>query len=302
MNLKHLAIFRAVAQTGSVSGGAARLFISQSAVSKQLADFEAALGLPLFDRLPRGVRLTQAGRVLLGHANRLFAVEAQASRALADLKGLASGNIAIGASRTIGSYLLPQRLANFHSAYPGIALQLRVDNSQIVEQLLVDGEIDLAFTEGPGQHEQLQYRAFMQDALVLIANPDHAYAHAGEIRLKQLTQVPILMHEPGSGTRDVTEKQLMAKGVQVRPVMTLASTEAIKQTVAAGAGLAFISALSIDQELRNRTLKVVRIKQFSITRPLYQVRLKSLAPSPANKAFLTLFSAQDDQTVAALHR
>ncbi|MEN8665054.1 MAG: LysR family transcriptional regulator, partial [Polycyclovorans sp.] len=111
MNLNHLAIFHAVAASGSVSRGAQQLHISQSAVSKQLSEFERALGVPLFDRLPRGVRLTEAGRLLVGYANRLFAIEAEARHALGDLKQHARGSITIGASRTIGSYLLPQRLA-----------------------------------------------------------------------------------------------------------------------------------------------------------------------------------------------
>src|SRR3546814_9246472 len=108
MNLNHLAIFQAVAAVNSVSGGARRLNISQSAVSKQLAEFERSVGVSLFQRLPRGMRLTEAGRMLQGFANRLFAIEAEAEHALRDLRQLARGRIAIGASRTIGAYMLPR--------------------------------------------------------------------------------------------------------------------------------------------------------------------------------------------------
>lgn len=286
MNLNHLAIFRAVAASESISRGAERLFICQSAVSKQLGEFEQTLGLKLFDRLPRGVRLTESGRLLLGYANRLFAIESEAERALGDLRQLVCGRIAIGASRTIGSYLLPEQLAAFNKMHPGVELSLHVDNTHAIERRLVEGEIDVGFTEGVVHDNQLDYSAFAQDELVLIAKPNHPATRQGPLSISDLPSFPILMHELGSGTRDVTERALASKKVRIRPAMTLASTEAIKQTVAAGAGLAFLSSLSIRTELKARRLVVVAVKQLRIQRPLYQVTLRTAAPGPSLTAFL----------------
>jgi len=286
MNLNHLAIFQAVANANSVSGGAEALHISQSAVSRQLADFERALGVRLFERLPRGMRLTEAGRVLLGYANRLFAIEAEAEQALRDLRQVARGRIAIGASRTIGAYVLPQVLAAYRHDYPAVDLSLQVENTQAIEDKLIAGEIDIGFAEGIVRSDVLDYRVFAQDELVVIASPKHPAAKNGPLTLGDLASLPLLMHETGSGTRAVTERALSAKGITVRPAMTLASTEALKHTVATGVGIAILSALAVRTELKARTLRVVPVRGLRIERPLYRVQLKKSWPSPALEAFL----------------
>ena len=287
MNLNHLAIFHAVALAGSVSGGAQRLHISQSAVSKQLSELEAALELPLFERLPRGVRPTEAGRLLLDYARRLFAVESEAERALAELKQLGRGRIAIGASRTVGTYMLPPVLARFHRLYPAIELSLQVDNTKAIEAKLVAGEIDLGYAEGLPSSAHLDYTVFARDDLVLVAAPDHAAARA-PLSLAALAGEELLMHEDGSGTRAVTEAALAEKKLRIRPVMVLASSEAIKQTVATGAGLAFLSSAAIRNEVEAGTLVALKVRGLNIERPLYRMQLKRARPSPSLQAFLGL--------------
>lgn len=288
MNLNHLAIFHAVALCSSVSGAAGRLHISQSAVSKQLGEFERALGLVLFDRLPRGVRLTEAGRLLQGYANRLFALEAEAEQALGDLQQLARGRIAIGASRTIGGYLLPAILARFRQSYPDVELSLRVDNTASIEAKLLAGEIDLGFTEGTVGSSYIDYRIFAQDELVLIAAPTHPAVARAPLPIGALRQYALLMHEPGSGTRAVTERALAAKRVSVQPAMTLASSEAIKQTVATGIGIAFISAAAVRTELAAGVLTTVAVRGLQIRRALYRLQLRTASCAPALEAFLRL--------------
>ena len=174
MNLNHLAIFHAVARAGSVTGGAEALGVSQSAVSRQLAEFEARQGVSLFDRRPRGVVLTAPGRVLLDYAERLFAIRAQAELALDDLRHRRLGRLAIGASRTIGAYMLPQAFAQFTRDNPGIELSLTVENTETIERQLLDGRIDIGFAEGVADDAALDYTVFAQDELVLIAAPTSA--------------------------------------------------------------------------------------------------------------------------------
>lgn len=301
MNLNHLAIFQAVALSGSVSGGAQRLHIGQSAVSKQLGEFESALGLRLFDRLPRGVRLTEPGRVLLGYANRLFAIEAEAERALSDLRGLTSGRIAIGASRTIGAYLLPELLAAFRRRHPEVELSLQVENTQAIETKLVAGEIDVGFAEGMADSDVLDYTEFAQDDLVLIAAPGHPALARAPLPLAALADYPLLMHEEGSGTRAVTETMLQAQRLSIRPAMTLASSEALKQTVATGVGLAFLSSLSIRTEVAAGILGVVPVSGLRIQRPLYRVQLRKAWPSPALEAFLAMLELRAPAGVPGPH-
>jgi DNA-binding transcriptional LysR family regulator len=288
VNFNHLAIFHAVAQAGSVSGGAGRLHISQSAVSKQLGELEAALELPLFERLPRGVRLTEAGHTLLDYSTRLFALEREAERAMAELKQLGRGRIAIGASRTIGTYMLPPLLARFHRLHPRIELSLQVENTKAIEAKLVAGEIDLGFAEGMPSSEHLDYTIFARDDLVLVAAPDHPAVARAPLSLAALAGEELLMHEDGSGTRAVTEAALAGKKLRIRPVMVLASSEAIKQTVATGAGLAFLSSTAIRNEVEAGTLVVLKVRGLNIQRPLYRMQPKKARLGPSLRAFLNL--------------
>lgn len=290
MNLNHLAIFQAVAASGSISAGALRLHISQSAVSKQLSAFEQTLGLTLFDRLPRGVRPTAAGTLLLGYANRLFAIEAEAEQALGDLQQLARGRITIGASRTIGAYLLPRVLAAFRQRHPAVGLFLEVAATHTIETMLVAGEIDIGFAEGSVNSDLLDYAVFAQDELLLIAAPGHPVLARSPLPLAALVDYPLLMHETGSGTRAVTEEAFARHGITLQPAMTLASTEALKQTVATGVGLAILSAQAVAAEVDAGRLVVVPFADAALRRPLYRVLLRSAWPAPALQAFLDVLA------------
>lgn len=299
MNLNHLAIFHAVARAGSVTAGADQLGVSQSAVSRQLAEFERRQGVSLFDRRPRGVVLTGPGQVLLDYAERLFAIRAQAEQALDDLRHRRQGRLAIGASRTIGAYMLPEAFARYTRANPGVELALTVENTETIERQLLDGRIDIGFAEGVADDAALDYTVFAQDELVLIAAPDHALVGTGAIRVEQLCEQTVLMHEEGSGTRAVTEQWLGERGVSLRPAMTLASTEALKQTVATGLGVALLSAQAIRMELAAGLLVRLPMDGGPFRRPLYRVLPRASAPSPALEGFLQVIDSSFAQGTRA---
>lgn len=294
MNLNHLSIFQAVANSGSVSAGAQRLHISQSAVSKQLREFEHTHDVLLFDRLPRGMRLTEAGKLLLGYANRLFAIESEAENALGGLQDRRHGRLSIGASRTIGAYLLPAVLAAYRQRYPGVEMTLHVENTREIESRLVAGEIDIGFAEGIVGSDQLDYRVWAKDDLVLVTAPKDPVTRQAPIALQRVAELPLLMHEIGSGTREVTETAFAQRSIVLRPIMTLASTEAIKQTVATGVGVAILSSFAIRTELAARVLAAVPIKGLVIRRPLYMVRPRNSWASPAMQAFLEVLEERRD--------
>lgn len=172
-------------------------------------------------------------------------------------------------------------------------LSLQVENTKAIESKLIAGEFDIGFAEGTVSSDFLDYKIFAQDELVVIAAPGHPAVSAAPLTLAQLAQYPLLMHEVGSGTRAVTEQALTAKRLHVRPSMTLASTEAIKQTVATGIGLAILSALAIRTEVENGILTVVPVKGLRIRRPLYLVQLKNAWISPSLEAFLELLKSPD---------
>ena len=295
MNLNHLAVFHAVAEEGGVSRGAERLCVSQPAVSKQVRELEAALGLKLFDRLPRGVRLTQAGEVLAGYARRLFAVEADAERAIAELKGLSRGSLRVGASLTIGVYLLPEILGAYRKLHPGIDLELEIANTQVIQQKLRENALDVALTEGfvetcepKSDLDDLEAEIFHRDELVAVVPPGHRLLSEEVVTAAQFCAEPFLMRETGSGTREVVERALAQVKVVVHPTMSLGSTEAIKRAVTAGLGVAIISRLALSTELAAGLLQVVALSNLRIERPLHIVRLRGKSESHAARAFFKL--------------
>ena len=238
MNLNHLAVFHAVAQTGSMTMGAERLDVSQPAVSKQVQDLERALGVRLFDRIGRRVRLSQAGDVLAAYARRLFALAHEADEAMADVRAVRQGRLAVGASTTIGTYLLPVVVAEFSRRHPGIELLVRIENTEQVHRRLAEHELDLGLTEGFVEEEELDAAVFHRDELVIIAAAGHRLAGQARLAAAALREESFILREPGSGTRAVEERALARLKLPLRVIMALGSTEAIKRVVAEGVGLA----------------------------------------------------------------
>jgi DNA-binding transcriptional LysR family regulator len=287
MNRNHLAIFRAVAEAGTVSKGADLLMVSQPAVSAQISAFEKLLKIRLFDRLPRGVRLTQAGEVLLDYARRMDLLEADALRAIDDLTGIRRGRLAVGASRTIGAYRLPSLLGAFGKGHPQIELVVHIENTTEIHQLLLARTIEVGLTEGVVEHPDLVSRIFESDELIAVAPPGHPLTKR-PTTAAQVCKQPLLFREVGSGTRVVLERALATRRLAPKPVMSLGSPEAIKRAVAAGLGLAFLSRLVVQDELTQKKLAKIQITDLKIVRPLHVVRLRNTAASPASLAFEAL--------------
>lgn len=291
LNLNHLRILRAVLDEGSITGAAAVLRISQPAVSRQLAEFESTVGAKLVDRLPRGIRPTAAGALLGERARRIFAEEKAAERDLGEMLGLHRGRLAVGASTTVGGYLVPQVFGDFAQRHPGVVLDLQIGNTRTIQNDVLDGGLDLGLIEGFADADALDVHTFLHDEMVLIAGPDASggpLAGRRSIRAAELLEVPFILREPGSGTREVVEAALVGHGVDLRPRMSLGSTESIKSAVASGLGVAIVSRLTIALECETGRLRIVEISDLRIRRALNCLSLRGKSPSPAATEFLAL--------------
>lgn len=286
INLNQLRVFKAIFEEQSITAAARRLRISQPAVSKQLAELESALGAPLVDRLPRGIRLTQAGEIVQYHARRIFRAEEDAEQALAELMGLGRGRLSVGASTTIGSYLVPRVFGDFHQAHPGVGLELEIANTATIQSAVAEGRVDLGLTEGLVAGESLDVSVFAHDEMILIVSPRHPWAAQYSITPSMLRDTPLLARERGSGSRDVIEAELAKLGVEVEPAMSLGSTEAVKNGVAQNLGAAFVSRITVELELHVGVLAEVRVEGISIRRALHRVTQRGKHPSVATTAFL----------------
>ncbi|HMQ29474.1 MAG TPA: LysR substrate-binding domain-containing protein [Chloroflexaceae bacterium] len=288
LNLHALRVFTALAEARSFSRAAEGLFISQPAVSKAIRELEEQLGLTLVDRSARPIALTAAGVVLLSHARRIFASERAAVQALADLRDLEAGSLTIGASSTVGIYLLPPLIAAFHRRYPGVRLTLDIGNTQQVVEHLHASPLDIAFVEGPVDDAEVVITPWREDELLVIAPPEHPLVGAEAVPLARLLEEPLVLREPGSGTREVIEIALRERDLAPRVVLEIGSTEAIKRAVAAGLGLAIVSAATVGAELRSGQLASVRAPELVLRRQLSWLSVVGRPQSPALAAFLEL--------------
>lgn len=285
INLHHLRVFTAVAETGGFSRAAVTLRLSQPAVSKSVRELERELGLALFDRSGRAARLTDAGALLLGRAKELFGVERIAEAELRSLRGLERGVLRVGASTTVATYFLPPLLARFHALYPRVVLRVVSANTRSIARRLLEGRLDIAIVEGPVEHVRISAAPWLQDELVVIAPATHRLVRKRRVRVADLEGESFILREPGSGTRDVAEAALAAHGIHPRTGLQLGSTEAIKQAVAAGLGLALVSRAAAADQLALGYIAVLRLGEMVVSRPLTELRLAGRSDSVTTLAF-----------------
>lgn len=293
MTLRQFEVFLAVARAKSFSRAAASLHLSQPALSQHVKELEGELGARLFDRLGRTVALTEAGRVLEEHALRLFATLSGAREAIGALLGLKRGSLLIGGSTTPGIYVLPSLIATFQARYPEIQVTLRIANSRVIEERIRANELDLGVVGGhvlgPGER---CLAAGLLDELVLVVPPAHPWAHRGSVPPERLTGERLLMREEGSATRQVTERALREAGVKFNVAMELDHTEAIKQAVMAGLGVAFVSVHAVRGELSAGRLRALRLRSLPIRRHFHVIHHEARALAPAAQAFVELLQGK----------
>lgn len=299
LNLHLLRLFTAVVRTGSFSRAAELLRISQPAISKGVKDFELQVGCPLLDRTPKGVRPTQAGLALARHAETLFAAERAAEDELQSLRTLDSGSLRIGASTTIASYMIPRYLGIFRNSYPGIDLQVVSANTRDVADLMIAHDIDIALVEGPVKDENLLSERWRADAMGLITAPSHRFAAStAPIDIGLLNEEVMIVREQGSGTREVVAEALAKCGVEPSRMLDIGGTEAIKQAVAAGVGVAIVSTATISDQVALGRLKLIAIRDIRIERTLWQLKVPGRLETPAAVAFEQIMRREDGDVAA----
>lgn len=288
MTLEQLRVFATVADLLHMTRAAQRLHMTQSAVSASVAALEATCGVPLFHRVGRRIELTAAGRAFLPEARAILDRVAVAETVLADVSGLRRGRLRLHASQTIANYWLGPLLHRFHALYPEIALEVVIGNSTQVTAAVTEGEADLGFVEGAVDALLLAKIAVPGDRLVMVVARDHPFGH-GPIRVPDILDVPFVLREEGSGTRQVFEEGLAAHGIDpalLKVALKLPSNEAVLSAVAAGAGATVISELAAAAGLAAGALR-----QIPLTFPqrrFYVLRHADRYQSKAEQALLAL--------------
>jgi DNA-binding transcriptional LysR family regulator len=288
MNLHHLLVFHTIAKTGSITSSSKQLNISQPALSRELRELENRFGVTLFERIPRGMRLTYPGKILAEYADRLFEIARSAELAMKEISSARTGQLSLAASNTIGTYVLPRMLSKFCSSNPGIKVSLFVGNTAQVSQGIADQRYSLGFIEGPLHVHGLTAIRFGDDELLPVVAAGHHLANVPDVVPSDLDDESLLMREIGSGTRELIADILDDLKIAEGPVIEFGNTEAIKQAAIHGGGIAWLPALSISAELENGVLVPLASEQLIIRRSLNVIRRATTPGSPADEAFMRL--------------
>lgn len=272
--IRQLAAFQAVARLGNVSLAADELHLSQSAVSIQIASLEDAVGSALVVRTGRGVRLTEAGELLLGYADRLLVLWQETSDEMASFLGAYSGSLRVGAVST-AEYWLPRLLVTFVDGNPTIKVKLVVGNRDEIVRALAGHEIDVAVMGQPPSELNLTASSIAKNPMGFVASPRHPLMSEPNLTMASLAEARLLVRERGSGSRNTVERLFKQAGLRLRIGSELSSNESIKQMCAAGFGPAYLSIHACVLEFEAGLLKLLPMPNNPIEREWYVVRLAS---------------------------
>lgn len=289
-----LKVFCTVAETKSFSKASEIIYLTQPAVSLLIQAIEETYEIKLFDRASNTVTLTPAGEMLYKYAKEILNLYAAAEKNIGEITGFVKGSISVGASSTIGNYLLPGVIAAFRKTHPKIKIYLLVGNTKRVVELLNAGNIDIGLVEGDIARQKMVVDKLVADELVLIVPPVHPLAKKRNVSIFEITKEPFIFREEGSGTRQVIEKYLGKYSITPQNMtisMVLGSTEAIKESVENGMGIAIVSRWAVRKEIKYGTLKPLSFKEEKMLRDFSLISQKKAISSHAVDEFLSYFKA-----------
>lgn len=264
-----LKVFRSVANNLSFTKASQELFISQPAITKHIQELETCYKARLFDRQGNKISLTEAGKLLLEHSERILDAYKRLEYDMHLLHDDYIGELKLGASTTISQYVLPPLLGSFIRKFPQVTLSLLNGNSRGVEVALQEHRVDLGLVEGIYRLPNLKYTTFLEDELVAVVHTRNKLSLPEEIEPKDLAGVPLVLRERGSGTLDVIERALQQHNIKLSSLnvmMYLGSTESIKLFLENTDCMGIVSIRSISKELASGTFRVIEIKGMQMMR------------------------------------
>ncbi|MGI9315700.1 MAG: LysR family transcriptional regulator [bacterium] len=268
ITMRQLQVFESVARHLSFTRAAEELHLTQPAVSMQVKQLESMIELPLFEQMGKKVHLTEAGHAMVRHSRTMMSHLDEIERDINSLKGVEGGQLKICIASTV-NYFATRLLSSFCEKYKKVHISLEVINREELIRRLEANEPDLVLMGQPPEGLDVEATAFMENPLILIANPQHRLASESNIKIDRLSEETFVMREPGSGTRSAMMRLFDEHGVKPKEGIQLSSNETIKQSVEAGLGLAVVSAHTVELELKAGRLVSLDVEHFPILRQWY---------------------------------
>ncbi|MGD2083726.1 MAG: LysR family transcriptional regulator [Chromatiales bacterium] len=286
MDIILLQAFIEVAYSGSFSGAARRLFVTQPAVSKRIAALEEELGTALFDRSSRRVRLTDAGRALEPLARRLVNEAADIKRLVANISARVEGTLVMGTSHHVGLHRLPRALKAYTRRFPGVRLDIRFMDSESACREVELGELELAIVTLPDHPRRLRAKDLWEDRLRFVVGPDHPLAGTASARLGELAAHPAVLPSPATYTRGILDRVVAEAGLALRVAMSTNYLETLKMLAATGLGWTLLPHTMLDGEVVE-----VSVQGLDLRRRLGAVTREGATLSNAAQAMIDTCSA-----------
>ncbi len=281
---RRLQVFTTVARLLSFTKAAEALHMTQPAVTFQIRQLEDYFNTRLFDRTHNRISLTTAGELVKTYADQVISLYSEMDNEVRKLTGDVLGPLVLGASTTIGEYVIPSILGEYQAKFPDVAVRLHVANTEGIIHMVENNEIDIGIVEGPVSNKNLISRVCWDDELVIVTPPEHPLTESSVVGISQVLEYPFISREEGSGTREVIVDYLSHAGHDISELnltMEFGSPESIKSAVAAGLGISILSIATLDKELELKMLAKVSLdppltRPFSIVYQRQKFRLRAM--------------------------
>ena len=271
MNFRKLKIFYETAKYLNMTKVAKEMYISQPSISQSINELELELNVKLFDRIGKKLYLTHEGEMFLNYTRRILNLYDESVKTIRDINLNEKGKLTIGASTTIGIYILPEIIRDFSNKFKDIKISLIIENTKNIEKLILENKVDFAFIEGEIHSAEISKEVFWKDELVFICGEENTLKVYREISGKELEKQKLIMREEGSGTREHTELFLKKNKIKFNTFMELGNTEAIKKIVEANIGVGCLSYRVIKDKVKSKELYMFRLSEGKIERDLFLI-------------------------------
>lgn len=293
MNLRKLNIFYQTATCLNMSKVAKDMYISQPSISQSITELETELEVKLFDRIGKKLYLTYEGEVFLNYTRRILNLYEEGVSVIKEGSKENKGKITIGASTTIGIYILPHIIKEFSKKYPNIEISIIIENTAHIETLLLENKIDFAYVEGNLHSEELNSQKIWDDELVFICGEEHRWKGKEIITSDDLSSEKLVMREKGSGTREILESYLVSENIPYDIYLELGNTEAIKNIVEANLGIGCTSFMTVKEKSERGEIEILRIEDNRLFRDLLLITHRDKYISSSMKQFIEFSKSFD---------
>lgn len=290
MQYDALKTFVTLVEVKNFTKTAEKLLMSQPSVSLHIKNLERDFQTKLLERSPKSLKITPTGELLYDCALQMISIYEQTRQSILEHHHSIKGELKIGASFTIGEYILPAMLLDLQNKYPSLKLEVIIGNTEEIVQLVRLFQVDIGLIEGQTNEKDLFVHAFMEDELFIVSSKCHTLAKKGKVEIADLQNEHWITREVGSGTREYLDHVLRSNGLKAKSFLTISSNQGIKETLIRGKGLSLLSHSVIERDVEQQSLSIVKLKNQSFIRTLSYVYSPIMKDKKNVKIFIEALS------------